>query len=264
MLLFDSHCHIDDKSYDKDLPLVLERAREAGVCANMIVGITLKTCRKAIEICRTHDNCFASVGVHPHDAKSCSEEVLKELAAMAENSCVRAWGETGLDFNRMFSPQDVQEKWFARQLEMAGETGLPVIIHERDTNGRLQEVLKSSKPDAVTGVVHCFSGTRDEMFAYLDMGLYIGVTGVVTHKARGKGLRALVPQIPEDRLLVETDAPYLTPSPLRNRHRRNEPAFVRAVLEKIAEIKGADPDALSEKIFKNTCRLYNIDKGELL
>ncbi len=263
MRIFDSHCHIDDKSYDKDFQDTLNRAKENRVIACMIVGITLKTCRKAVPLCGATPRCFTSVGIHPHDAKSCSEAALDELLELSKSPAVRAWGETGLDFNRMFSPREIQEKWFIRQMQLAGQTNLPLIIHERDTKGRLLEILRAELPQGVTGVVHCFSGSRDEMHAYLDMGFCIGITGVVTHKARGKDLRQLVGEIPEDRLLVETDAPYLTPSPERNKFRRNEPAFVRRVLMKTAEVRGQDPEELAEAVFANTCRLYGINQDAL-
>lgn len=262
--LFDSHCHIDDKVYAKDLPAVLERAGNAGVRALMIAGVTLSTCKKAIDICKIHKQCFAAVGIHPHDAKSCSENVLEELARLSKNPVVKAWGETGLDFNRMYSPKNVQEKWFVRQIEMAGQFNLPIIIHERDTNGRLLDILSNACPDNITGVVHCFSGTKNELFSYLDLGFCIGVTGICTHKTRGKDLRGLLPKIPKNRLLIETDAPYLTPSPERNKHRRNEPAFVKSVLLKTAQVRQESSEELAKAVFDNTCRLYGIDTESLI
>ncbi|WDP91303.1 MAG: TatD family hydrolase [Desulfobacter sp.] len=262
MMLFDSHCHIDDKSYDADLHDVMDRARDAGVRAMMVVGIDRATSCKAIEIAGRFDNVFTSVGVHPHDAIQCSATVLEELRAMAlENPCVRAWGETGLDFNRMFSPTEDQEACFSAQLAMAGELDLPMIFHERDSKGRFYEILKSDGPASRKGVVHCFSGTKEEMFKYLDLGYYIGITGILTILQRGEYLRQIAPLIPEDRLLIETDAPYLTPKPQKNKFRRNEPAFVGSVMERLAQVRGADPDHLARAVFKNTLRLYNITLG---
>jgi TatD DNase family protein len=176
-----------------------------------------------------------------------------------ENTCVRAWGETGLDFNRMFSSRKDQEACFAAQLGIAGDLDLPLIFHERDSQGRFYEMVKADGPHSRRGVVHCFSGTKQELFNYLDLGYYIGITGILTIKQRGKYLRSLAPLIPEDRLLIETDAPYLTPAPQKNKHRRNEPAFVKSVLLKLAEVRQADPDALSRTLFENTKRLYGID-----
>ena len=208
---------------------------------------------------KKYSGCYASVGVHPHDAKECSDRTINFLKDLSENQKVKAWGEIGLDFNRMFSPKDVQEKWFINQLEAADELGLPLIFHERESNGRFLEILKSNYNEECKGVMHCFSGSRKELKEYLDLGLYIGITGIVTIMSRGEKLRNLITMIPDDRLLIETDAPYLTPAPEKNSTRRNEPAFVKSVLLKIAEVRKEDPEELSQKIFENTCRLFNIN-----
>jgi TatD DNase family protein len=262
MRLFDSHCHLDDTRYDKDRAAVLGRARAAGVEAIMMVGIDILRSRKAVSLAETHDGLFAAVGVHPHDAAQCSDAVLAELQQVAAHPRVKAWGETGLDFNRMYAPRDVQEKCFRRQVQIACERDLPLIFHERDSGGRFLEML--GEFDRLRGVVHCFSGNHDELDAYLEMGLYIGITGIVTMQARGRDLRAMLAGIPEDRLLVETDAPYLTPAPERNRHRRNEPAFVRTTLRKVAEVRQAEPEAMAAAVWDNTCRLYGIHANEIL
>lgn len=258
MRLFDSHCHLDDKIYQPDREAVLMRARKAGVQGFMVVGINEQTARKAIQLAETHPDIFASVGIHPHDAAHCSGAVLEALTGLTEHAKVRAWGETGLDFNRMYSPRDVQEKWFERQLDVAVRLNLPLIFHERDSNGRFLEMLKASGHTSLRGVVHCFSGNHREMLAYLDLGLHIGITGIVTMQQRGTALRDLIPLIPDDRLLVETDAPYLTPAPERNRARRNEPAFVKSVLLKVAEVRQTDPTTMAEITWQNTCRLYGL------
>ncbi len=262
MKLFDSHCHLDDRSFVKDFEGVLKRSRQEGVEKIMVVGITQKSCKLAVKLADDHPGIFASVGIHPHDVKDCTEEVLNSLKKLAKNKKVKAWGETGLDFNRMFSPRALQEKWFARQIETAHELGLPLIFHERDSNGRFYEMLKNHLESDAKGVVHCFSGNRKELFDYLSMGLYIGITGIVTIESRGAELRKLVSEIPQDRLLVETDAPYLTPAPQKNKTRRNEPAFVKSVILKIAEVRGEDPEALSSRIWENTHRLYGISDQE--
>ncbi|MFP3998671.1 MAG: TatD family hydrolase [Desulfobacterales bacterium] len=258
MNIFDSHCHLNDKAYNRDLDQVIEDARDAGVTAMMVVGITEKTSRQAVQIAESYQGCFASVGIHPHDAKQCSESALSALKKLAANPLVRAWGETGLDFNRMHSPADIQEKWFIRQLETAGELGLPLIFHERDSQGRFLELLKKHAPRDCSGVVHCFSGNGQELEQYLDMGYYIGITGILTISKRGTPLRQMAAEIPEDRLLVETDAPYLTPVPEKNTRRRNEPAFVKSVLLKLAEVRNTDPERLADVLWKNTCRLFAV------
>ncbi|MDQ1330622.1 MAG: TatD DNase family protein [Thermodesulfobacteriota bacterium] len=258
MKLFDSHCHLDDRAYDKDFDSVVKRAKNAGVCKIMLVGIDLKSSVKAVKLAEANPGFFASVGVHPHDSKECSDDTLNFLRDISENRKVKAWGETGLDFNRMFSPREDQEKWFIKQLETAFDLGLPLIFHERESNGRFLEILKAHEKDEIKGVMHCFSGTIKELEEYLDLGLCIGITGIVTIMSRGEELRNLIPMIPDDRLLIETDAPYLTPAPEKNQTRRNEPAFVKSVLLKLAEIKKEDPETISARIFENTCRLFDI------
>ncbi len=259
MKLFDSHCHINDTVYDQDLSEVMDRAEHAGVRAMMIAGVDLHTAKRAIEIANIHPRVFTAVGIHPHDAIQCGSQVIEELKEMAMgNDCVRAWGETGLDFNRMFSPQQDQEACFTAQMAMADNLDLPLIFHERDSKGRFYEILKSDGPGSRRGVVHCFSGTKEEMFKYLDLGYHIGITGILTIQQRGEYLRKIVPEIPEDRLLIETDAPYLTPKPQKNKFRRNEPAFVKSVMERLAQIRGADPEELADKVFQNTCEFYNV------
>jgi TatD DNase family protein len=263
MILFDSHCHLNDPAYAKDRNAVVKRAADAGVKSVMVVGIDEGTSAQAVAVARVNPGYAASVGVHPHDAKSCSEKILAALIDLAKDPAVRAWGETGLDFNRMFSPKEIQEKWFIRQLDIADELDLPLIFHERDSEGRFLEILSERYGTAGrTGVVHCFSGKRHDLEACLNLGLHIGITGIITIASRGKDLRDMVKNIPADRLLVETDAPYLTPTPERNQHRRNEPAFVRSVLLKTAEARGEDPETLAGQIWRNTCRLFRMDIKE--
>ncbi len=258
MKLFDSHCHLDDKMFNKDIEDVIERARNAGVEAAMIVGINRKSSEKAVGLADSYNGLYASVGIHPHDAKECSEDSLEFLKELSLHPKVRAWGETGLDFNRMFSPKEIQEKCFIRQLEIADEMGMPLIFHERDSNGRFLEILKSFSNKDRKGVVHCFSGNKKELDEYLELGFYIGITGILTIKGRGAELRQLVQHIPIERILIETDAPYLTPAPEKNQTRRNEPAFVRSTLLKLAEILAVDMEHLAASVWKNTNDLYNI------
>jgi len=262
MKLFDSHCHLDDRSYRGDMESVLERAAAADVKKIMLVGITEKNSKKLVEMAEQNPVFYTSVGIHPHDAASCSEAAIDRLKKIAGNPVVKAWGETGLDFNRMFSPKNIQEKWFERQVETALELDLPIIFHERDSDGRFLEMLRHIKgsSSSLNGVVHCFSGSRSEMEDYLDLGLYIGITGILTIKTRGADLRHYVKDIPIDRLLIETDSPYLTPAPQKNKTRRNEPAFVRSTLLKLAEVRGENPEELSLKIWRNTCELYKISE----
>jgi len=259
MKLFDSHCHLDDGVYDRDIHEVIRRMHAAGVESAMIVGTTLERCRKSVSIAESTPGIYASVGIHPHDAKDCNEDILKILVDLSNHALVRAWGEIGLDFNRMYSPADAQEEWFVRQLQTAEDLHLPVILHERDSNGRLLDILKAHFRKGLKGVVHCFSGTESELHQYLELGLCIGITGIVTHKGRGELIRKLAPLIPHNRILIETDAPYLTPAPERNKTGRNEPAFVQSVLYKLADVRKEDPGNLAEEVWNNTCRLYGIE-----
>ena len=263
MKLFDSHCHIDDKIYNQDFSQMLQRAHAAGVAGMMIAGITLKTAEKAIQLAENNGGLFAAVGVHPHDAASCSETVVQRLRELSRSDKVKAWGEIGLDFNRMYSPRHDQEKWFVRQLEEADSLNLPLIIHERDSDGRLLTILAQTHHADRKGVIHCFSGNRKELEEYLALGYCIGITGILTIQTRGKDLRAMVRHIPTDRLLIETDAPYLTPAPEKNKIRRNEPAFVRSTFLKLAEILEKPADELAATLWDNTCRLFAIQASEL-
>ena len=258
MKIFDSHCHLDDPAFEQDRQAVIENARAAGVIRLMTIGVTPETSAQAVMLADEYPEVYASVGIHPHDAKTCSAPALEQLVQLTKNPKVCAWGEIGLDFNRMYSPQRLQEQWFIKQLELAAGLSLPLIFHERDSNGRLLEILKSHGPPALKGVIHCFSGTEKELEQYLEMGLHIGITGIITLLSRGAGLRRLAGLVPAERLLVETDAPYLTPAPEKNRTRRNEPAFVKSVLLKLAEVRQADPEQLADTIWNNTCRLYGL------
>lgn len=263
MQLFDSHAHLDDPSYHNDMEDVLLRAENAGVRAIMLVGITEKNSEKLITMAKGHPMFHCSVGIHPHDASKATEEAIGhlELLARTNPATVKAWGETGLDFARMHSPRPVQERWFERQMEAAARLGLPLIFHERDSGGRFLDMVRShSRSHDLRGVVHCFSGSTGDMKAYLDLGLYIGITGILTIKTRGEELRKQAVMIPEDRILIETDAPYLTPSPERNKHKRNEPSFVRSTLLKLAEVRGETPEHLAPIIWNNTLSLYGIEK----
>jgi TatD DNase family protein len=225
----------------------------------MTIGVNKKTSVLAVSLAQSHTGMYSSVGIHPHDVKNCNDSILQDLINLAENEKVCAWGEMGLDFNRMYSPLKDQEKWFEKQLEIADKLDLPMIFHERDSNGRFLEILKNHKSTPMKGVVHCFSGNQHELDQYLALGLNIGITGILTIKSRGARLRKLVPAIPAERLLVETDAPYLVPAPEKNRIRRNEPAFVISVLLKLAEVRDEDPEQLADMVWQNTCRLYGLE-----
>ena len=258
MRLFDSHCHLDDAAFDRDRAEVLQRARADGVQAMMVAGINHASSLQAVQLAEKEAGVYAAVGVHPHDVRHCNAGQLAELRRLAGRPAVCAWGEIGLDFNRLYSPRPDQEHWFLRQLETADALDLPLIFHERDSGGRFLELLRSRPRSARCGVVHCFSGSQDELEAYLSLGLHIGITGILTLQGRGAALRRMAARIPLERLLVETDAPYLIPAPQKNRARRNEPAFVKSTLLCLAEVRGDVPEALAEAVWQNTCQLFRI------
>lgn len=260
MQIFDSHCHLDDEDYGSDLDAVVQRAKQAGVRAMMVVGLGTASSRRALAIADQFEGIYVSVGIHPHDAALCDENLLTALSDLTTHARVKAWGETGLDFNRMHSPRPQQEQCFTRQVSIAAQLNLPLIFHERDSQGRFLEILKPLWRSGRKGVVHCFSGTDAELDAYLEMGLYIGITGILTHKGRGELLRSQVPRMPLSRLVVETDAPYLTPTPERNKQRRNEPAFVRTVLFKLAEILQISPPELAQITWRNSRELFGLSE----
>lgn len=259
MKLFDSHCHLNDRKYNKDSHAVIKRAEEAGIKRFMIPGYSRISSEIAVKIADKHPGCYAAVGIHPHSVKDIDDDLLNYLIKLTENKKVTAWGEIGLDFNRMFSPQDLQEKWFLKQMETADNLGLPIIFHERDSKGRFLELLKKHHNNDRKGVVHCFGGTKDELSEYIELGCYIGVTGIVTLKGRGDSLQELIKYIPIDKLVIETDCPYLTPYPDKLKNNRNEPAFVKSVFHKITEILNEDNETLSTILWNNTCELYGID-----
>lgn len=261
MKLFDTHCHLDDRAYKDDIPGVVKRAQAAGVCAMLTVGTDRDSSQKAVTLAETILGLYASVGTHPHDAKDIDKSDLDFLRRLAGNPKVKAWGEIGLDFNRMYSPREIQEHLFVAQLLIADDLDLPIIFHERDSGGRLIELLQKHPNSNRNGVVHCFSGNSKELGQYLEMGFYIGITGILTLKERGAGLRELSRGIPRDRLVIETDAPYLTPAPEKNHTRRNEPAFVKSVLLKLAQVRDEDPEALAGIVWDNSCRLYRIPQS---
>ena len=225
----------------------------------LTVGVNHKSSSRAVSLAESNPGVFASVGVHPHYARHCGSATLDFLKKLAVKAKVKAWGEIGLDFNRMYSPREDQERWFIQQLQAADKINLPTIFHERDSQGRFHEILKRHTAKTRKGVVHCFSGNPAELDQYLNLGLCIGITGIVTMKQRGAALRQMIPDIPAYRLIIETDAPYLTPAPQKNRTRRNEPAFVKSVLLKLAEVRRQEPAELADIIWQNTCRLYNIE-----
>lgn len=249
-MLVDVGVNLTHRSFASDLGAVIERARTAGVTRMVVTGTSVASSREAADLAASRPGVlWSTAGVHPHDAKDCDATTLDSLRELAARAPVVALGECGLDFDRNYSPQPVQLEWFARQVDLAGELGLPLFLHERAAHEPFVEILAARRGAFTRGVIHCFTGTDRELDAYLDLGLHVGITGWVCDERRGTHLLSLVGRIPPDRLMLETDAPYLLPRSLRPRpkSRRNEPAFLTHVLETVAAAAGRRPEVVAEE-----------------
>jgi TatD DNase family protein len=257
MQLADIGANLTHASFRDDLDAVLARARAHGVGTIVVTGTSVAESRRAAEIAEAH-GLYATAGVHPHHARECDAQTIPALREIARHPRVVAIGECGLDFNRNYSPHPDQEKWFVAQLELAAELGKPLFLHSRDAHPRFAEILRNLRVGKA--VAHCFTGEAAELRAYLELGLYIGITGWICDERRGAHLLALVKEIPADRLLVETDAPYLTPRDLhpQPKARRNEPAFLPHVLRAVARARGEAPEALAAATTRNAKTLFGI------
>jgi len=255
--LCDSHCHLADERIHADLAGVLDRAAAAGVGPIIAVGAidTIETDRLTVDIAEHHAGVHAAIGVHPHDAAACDERRLDELRGLARSAKVVAIGESGLDFHYLRSPAEAQEQALRRHLELAASLGLPIVIHCRDAEQRLLEIVREIGAPSAGGVIHCFTGDAVAARDFLGLGFYISFSGIVTFKNAGS-LRAVVPLVPENRLMVETDAPYLAPEPFRGR--RNEPAYLPRTLEIVARLRGQEPAALAAIVSANSARLFKL------
>lgn len=262
--LIDIGVNLTHDSFDGDRDEVLARATAAGVTGMIITGTTVTASSEAVALAnRLGRHFFATAGVHPHHASEYDGSSTVSLRALqAEPRCVAA-GECGLDFFRMFSPREDQIAAFEAQLGLAAETGLPVFLHQRDAHEDFLAVLRAARPSLAGGVAHCFTGGAAELEAYLALDLYIGVTGWVCDERRGQALRDALPSIPLDRLLLETDAPYLLPRDLTPppKSRRNEPAHLGHILERVAERLGTTPEETAAATWANATRLFGLDAG---
>ncbi|MGD1995537.1 MAG: TatD family hydrolase [Anaerolineae bacterium] len=252
MRLVDSHAHLDFHHFDADREAVIGRAREADIVAILNVGADLASSRAAVALAEEYDFIYAAVGVHPHDAKTVTPVVLDELRGLSGHPKVIAVGEIGLDYYRDRSPREVQRGAFADQLELAAEVELPVVVHSRDAH---QDVLSRLRQWNGIGVLHTYSAGPGRLEEVLELGFYIGISGPATFP-KARQLRAVAAAVPLERLLVETDCPYLTPEPFRGQ--RNEPAYVRYVAEAVARARDVPPEVVAEATTKNVGRLFGI------
>jgi TatD DNase family protein len=259
MELIDIGANLAHDSFDADRDAVMARAAAAGVAQMVVTGSSEEATRRAIELSRAHPGVlFATAGVHPHHAVDLTDDTLPALQALAREPEVRAIGECGLDYFRDFSPRDLQRRAFAWQLELAKSTGKPVFLHQRDAHDDFVAILKEHRVDR--GVAHCFTAGQKERDAYLELGLHIGITGWINDERRGFHLREVVQGIPADRLMVETDAPYLLPRDIRPapKSRRNEPHYLPYVVRAVANARGESAEAVALASTATARRFFGI------
>ncbi|MBI3031423.1 MAG: TatD family hydrolase [Candidatus Rokubacteria bacterium] len=255
-MLFDTHAHLHFPEFAGDLPAVLGRARAAGVGWMLTIGTSVEGSQAALALAEREPDLYAAVGIHPHDASEATEAAFEELRRLAESSeKVVAVGEIGLDFFRNLSPREVQLEVFRRQLDLARRIGKPVLVHCREAHAETLEVLGAEGVPAAGGIMHCFSGDAEVARRCLDLGLLISLAGPVTYP-NARNLPEVVKLAPEDRLVVETDCPFLPPQPYRGK--RNEPAYLPITAARVAELKGRPVEAFGARMAENALALFGI------
>lgn len=256
MSLTDTHAHVDDPAFAADREAVLARARAAGVTRLINVGADLHSSLASLELTRHHAWVWAAVGIHPSSAARVRERDYEALTSLLADPRVVAVGEIGLDYYRDRSPREVQQQAFRRQIKLARAAGKPIIVHDRDAHEDVLRILREESAAEVGGVMHCFSGDGELAQAFLELGFYIAFGGPVTF-SNGRQAREAALAVPTDRLLLETDCPYLAPTPYRGQ--RNEPAHVARVAQELARLKGMSPEELAAETTANACRLFGLD-----
>ncbi|MEN6351641.1 MAG: TatD family hydrolase [Syntrophomonas sp.] len=254
-MLIDTHAHLQDEEFKNDLPEVLQRAQEAGLEKIICVGYDYKTSVEAVELARKYPQVHAVVGVHPHDAATLTGEMLGKLYTLARDPEVVAIGETGLDFYRNLSSPEEQNKAFVEQIKLAQELYKPIVIHDRDAHQEVMDIIKREKAGRNEGIMHCYSGHLPLALELMKAGFYISFAGPLTFKNSGKA-QEVAAKISIDRILVETDCPYLTPEPYRGK--RNEPAYVSYTARKLAEIRRKNEEEIIYLTNLNAKRVYRI------
>jgi len=253
MRIIDSHAHYDHKRFNADRDTLLQSMPSRSVDMIINVGCSLPSSKASVNLAEAYSYVYATVGVHPHEAKSLTDAGLEEIKHLCAHEKVVALGEIGLDFHYDFSPRDVQRHWFKRQLQLAYGIDMPVAIHSREANQEVFDVISESP--VRSGVLHSFSGDAQLAVAYVNLGFHIGISGVVTFDKSGQ-LQAVVAAIPLEKILLETDAPYLTPAPFRGK--RNESQYLTYVAEAIAKIKGIDAETVCKQTSQNVKNLFSV------
>ena len=262
--MIDIGANLSNPTFDNDLTEVLQRAKDAKLQAIIVTGTSVESSKAAIALAEQQPSfLYATAGVHPHDADSYNNDIEKQISAMLDNPSIVAVGETGLDFNRNFSTPDNQRHAFEAQIALANRYQKPLFLHERDAFADFHSIISTNKNEQTQAVVHCFTGSETALKAYLDLGLYIGITGWISDKKRGANLREIIKYAPLDRLMIETDAPYLTPQQagLKNqlsKKNRNEPWTLPYTAATLAECLGVETAALIEQTTENTNNFFNL------
>ncbi len=255
-MFFDTHAHLDDERYDEDREELIARMQDQGVDPCMTVGANMRMNRFAVELAKKYPGyLYAAIGIHPNDSEELTEENFVWLMENAGDPVVKAWGEIGLDYHYDDVPREMQQEVFIRQLEAAREVDLPVILHIREAHGDALDILRARKGSLPKGVVHCYSGSYESAVEYMDLGFLISFTGSVTFN-NAKKLAAVSDKIPLDRIMIETDCPYMTPVPLRGK--RNDPLNVKLVGQFLADRRGVSVEELSAVTRENGLKLFRI------
>ena len=254
-MIFETHAHYDDEAFDKDREKLLETMHTQGIEKIINVGASLKGVRDTVALTEKYPFVYGAVGIHPDEVGNLTEEDMKELRSYCDREKIAAIGEIGLDYYWDKENHETQKKWFVRQMDLAKETGLPIIVHSRDAAKDTLDIMKAERADNLSGVIHCYSYSKEHAREYMNMGYYLGVGGVVTFK-NAKRLKEVVEYAPLDYLLLETDAPYLAPEPYRGK--RNCSLYLTYVAQTIAQIKGVPYETVVETTRKNAEKLFKI------
>ena len=255
--IFDTHAHYDDHAFDEDREELLEALPKAGVGRVVNIGSTIPSCEKCLELARKYPYVYAAIGIHPSESEPLNEEAFENLRQQCMDPKCVAVGEIGLDYYWPEPSAEIQKKWFIRQLQLARELKKPVVIHSRDACRDTLEILRGEHVEELGGVIHCYSYSAETAREYMDLGFFFGIGGVLTFK-NGRKLKETVELLPMDRIVIETDSPYLAPVP--NRGKRNDSRYLAYVVRELAAMKGLSEEEVRRITWENACRMYGLEK----